>query len=111
VRDAGGRDAGPGLLSITQFDCNDHHAAGVQFTTTPAPQVTLYTVAKLPVESATQTSDEGAAVLVNVPSGTVSITSMLAPGPGQDAGRALSSFDVVVRHGSITLVELRPRAR
>jgi hypothetical protein len=99
-------DAGPGLLSVTQFDCNDRHAAGVVFTSSPAPEETLYlTASMIPIMTDAGSSSEGAGVLVNVPSGSATVTSALA-GPN---GRMLSTATVLVRPGTITLVYLRPR--
>jgi hypothetical protein len=100
-------DAGPGVLSVTQFDCNDHHAPGVVISSSPSPQKTLYLMNNFPSSSATSTAPEGAAALVNVPSGSVGLTSTL---PAQN-NRVLSSVNVFVRPGRITLVYLRPRTR
>lgn len=105
-------DGGTGLLSVTQFDCFDRHVAGVSFAASPPGEAELYTYNHLPASGQTVTSSEGAGVFVNVPAGGVNVTSTLPPGPTNDGGtRALQSVTVVVRHGSITLVELRPRAR
>jgi hypothetical protein len=101
----GNTDAGPGLVSLTQFDCNDRHAAGVVFATSPSAERILYIHNMLPTASDGGTAVEGAGVLINVPAGTVSVTSSLA-GPN---GRVLSTTSVLVRSGHITLVELRPR--
>ena len=104
-------DAGPGILSVTQFDCFDRHIAGVTLTASPPPVTQLYTYNHLPTPGKSVTSDEGSAVFVNIPAGTVTVSSMLPSSPGSDAGRPLLSTSVLIRHGSITLVELRPRAR
>jgi hypothetical protein len=101
----GDTDAGPGLVSLTQFDCNDRHAAGVVFATSPSAERTLYVHNMLPTASDGGTAAEGAGVLINVPAGTANVTSALA-GPN---GRVLSTTSVLVRSGHITLVELRPR--
>jgi len=100
-------DAGPGTVSLTQYDCNDRHASGVAFTVTPSPTHTLYLVNGFPSSTATQTSADGVGVLVNVPAGGASITSTLV---GQN-NRVVGTANVVVRSGSLTLVYLRPRAR
>jgi hypothetical protein len=100
-------DAGPGTVSLTQYDCNDRHASGVAFTVAPAPAHTLYLANGLPSTTATQTSPDGVGVLVNVPAGGASITSTLV---GQN-NRVLGTANVLVRSGSLTLVYLRPRAR
>jgi hypothetical protein len=101
----GDTDAGPGLVSLTQFDCNDRHAAGVVFTSSPTAQRTLYVRNMLPIASDSGTAAAGGGILVDVPAGTATITSSLA-GPN---GRVLSTTSVLVRSGHITLVELRPR--
>ncbi len=62
-------DAGPGIVSVTQFDCNDRHAAGVAVGSSPAPAPTIYLDNGLPSTSAKVTSADGAGVLVNVPPG------------------------------------------
>jgi hypothetical protein len=101
----GDTDAGPGLVSLTQFDCNDRHAAGVVFASSPSPERTLYDYNMIPIASDAGTAAAGVGLLINVPAGTASITSALA-GPN---GRVLSQASVLVRSGHITLVELRPR--
>ena len=37
------QDAGPGVVTLTQFDCVDKHAAGVAFTLSPAPERPMQT--------------------------------------------------------------------
>jgi hypothetical protein len=98
-------DAGPGLLSITQFDCNDRHAGGVTFASNPPGAETLYLENTFPSSTAKSTDIEGAAIMVNVPAGSATVTSTLV---GQN-NRVLMTQNVQVRSGSITLVELRPR--
>ncbi len=100
-------DAGPGVVSVTQFDCNDRHVSGATFVSSPAAQQTIYLQNNFPSRSATQTAPEGSGVLVNVPSGSVGITSILAT----QSNRPLGTANVVVRPGSITLVYMRPRTR
>jgi hypothetical protein len=97
-------DAGPGLISVTQFDCYDRHVPGITFVVSPSADRTLYLETGFPSLEATMTSDEGAAALVNVPAGTATVTSMLG-------SRTISSESVVVRPGVITYLYLRPRAR
>jgi hypothetical protein len=100
-------DAGPGLVAVTQYDCNERRASGAVFTATPVAARTLYVANGLPSNSATQTSSDGSGLLVDVPAGSVSIASTLA-GPN---ARPLVDVNVLVRSGSITLVKLRPRVR
>jgi hypothetical protein len=100
-------DAGPGLVAVTQYDCNEVRAAGAVFAATPVAARTLYGANGLPSTSATQTSSDGSGLLIDVPAGSVSIASSLA-GPN---GRPLVDVNVLVRSGSITLVKLRPRVR
>ena len=109
----GDQDAGPGLIAVTQFDCHDRHAAGVAFTSSPAPAQTLYLASGgIPSPGAMQTlAGEGAGVLLNVPSGGATITATLLGGIDAGPGQVVSTSNVVVHPGSITLVYLRPRAR
>ena len=101
-------DGGPGLVAVTQYDCNDLRASGVTFAVNPAAARIVYVAANgLPNTSALATAANGAGLLVNAPAGDVTITSSLAA-PGN---RVLDTESVLVRSGGITLVKLRPRAR
>jgi hypothetical protein len=100
-------DAGPGLVAVTQYDCNDRRAGGVVFAATPASTRTLYLQNGFPSTSATKTAPDGSGLLVDVPSGAVSIASSLVA----QGNRPLDQLNVLVRSGAITLVKLRPRTR
>ena len=101
-------DGGPGLVAVTQYDCNDLRASGVTFAVNPAAARIVYVAANgLPSTSALATAANGAGLIVNAPAGDVTITSSLAA-PGN---RGLDTESVLVRSGGITLVKLRPRAR
>jgi hypothetical protein len=99
-------DAGPGIVAVTQFDCNDRHAAGVAVGSSPAPAQTVYLDNGLPSTSAKVTSADGEGVLVNVPPGGAIVTTTL---PGQN-NRAIGTANVVVRSGGLTLVFIRARS-
>jgi hypothetical protein len=100
-------NAGPGAVSITQLDCNDRRAAGAAFTSSPPPTVTSYLQDFFPSTTAKMTSSDGSGVLVDVPAGSVSITSTLV----NQKNRLINAANVAVRPGSLTLVNFRPRAR
>jgi hypothetical protein len=100
-------DAGPGLVAVTQYDCNDRRAGGVAFAATPPSTRTLYLENGFPSTSATKTAPDGSGLLVDVPSGSVSIASTLVA----QGNRPLDQLNVLVRSGAITLVKLRPRTR
>jgi hypothetical protein len=99
-------DAGPGIVSVTQFDCFDHHAAGIAVATSPAAARTIYLYNGLPDSTATSTSSDGSSVLVNVPSGSALVTTTL---PGQN-NRVIGTANVAVKPGGITLLYMRARS-
>jgi hypothetical protein len=107
-------DAGPGILSVTQFDCNDHHAKGVTFSASPAPERTIYLQNGLPSMAATQTTVEGSAVMVNAPPAVVTVTSTISTDLSGSPPRSpplTQTASVLVRPGSVTILYMRPRAR
>jgi hypothetical protein len=107
------QDAGPGVVTVTQFDCLDKHAPGVAFTSSPAPAQTLYLASGgIPSPGTMQTqAGEGAGVLLNVPSGGANITATLLGAPDAGPAQVVSTANVVVHPGTFTVVYLRPRTR
>jgi hypothetical protein len=103
-----GTDAGPGgILLVTQFDCNDRHAANVAITTSPAGSTVLYTTGGIPSKALTATSADGEAAILGMPTGTATVTATLQGKTPQ----VVTTADVIMREGTMTWVFLRPRTR
>jgi hypothetical protein len=98
-------DAGPGLLTVVQYDCHDRRVPGVVVTTNPPGEATVYTNNNIPEKGRTETSGEGLAAILNVPAGSVTVAATLAD------GGVVSTANIAVRSGRFTLVYLRPRVR
>jgi hypothetical protein len=101
-----GADGGPqGILLVTQFDCQDRHAANVAITTSPSGGATLYTTNGFPSNGATATSVDGQGAILDLPTGPVTVTATLQGASPQVVAKA----NVIIRSGTMSWVFLRPR--
>jgi hypothetical protein len=99
-----------GHIFLTAYDCEDHRAPGVSFTTAQVgPQtVQFYTRGGFPSTTANQTDTLGAGGILNVPTGAVTVKAVLLT---SSPPTPLATVNVLVHAGAATFVQVRTRTR
>jgi hypothetical protein len=100
-------DGGLGHAFVQIFDCQDHQASGVQLTYSGlgAETVIFYMKNGVPSTSATRTDSFGIGGVLNVPTGSLTVSGSLAAGL-----QSIGTADVVIRPGTVTLAFIRVRS-
>jgi hypothetical protein len=96
-----------GYIAVIAYDCFDNKAPGVRFSVNAAADAGVqifYLQGALPTSGATMTDPSGAALITNVPAGTIDIVATPSDLGGQPSGH----LTVSVEEGKVTQVLLFP---
>jgi hypothetical protein len=104
-----GSPGSPGNANIEVFDCQDHHAAGVEFSSNDLSSGALiyYVKGGVPSTSATQTDSYGTGGINNVSS----LTSLTVNATLAATATPIGSVTFPIHPGALTIAWIRPRAR